>query len=142
MSVRFSNKLVAELFQPFWAALQAGECLTRGSPPAELPTPPATATTSEAGTPSMTGTATATATAQSANADMPIPVAATSVSDTTDGPVAHAFATCAASLRCDKAGQTSPESASVEESIVLHRGADTARGPLSCSTPASKLSGS
>src|SRR4029453_15622989 len=24
MSVRFSNKLVAELFQPFWAALQAG----------------------------------------------------------------------------------------------------------------------
>jgi hypothetical protein len=84
MSVRFSNKLVAELFQPFWAALQAGECLTRGSPPAELPTPPATATTSEAGTPSMTGTATATATAQSANADMPIPVAATSVSDTTD----------------------------------------------------------
>ncbi len=28
MSVRFSNKLVAELFQPFWAALQAGEFLT------------------------------------------------------------------------------------------------------------------
>jgi hypothetical protein len=27
MSVRFSNKLIAELFQPFWAALQAGECL-------------------------------------------------------------------------------------------------------------------
>jgi hypothetical protein len=28
MSVRFSNKLVAELFQPFWAALQAGQFLT------------------------------------------------------------------------------------------------------------------
>jgi hypothetical protein len=28
MSVGFSNKLVAELFQPFWAALQAGEFLT------------------------------------------------------------------------------------------------------------------
>src|SRR5215203_2946328 len=28
MSVRFSNKLVAELFQPFWAALRAGEFLT------------------------------------------------------------------------------------------------------------------
>jgi len=28
MSVRFSNKLVAELFQPFWAALQAGEFFT------------------------------------------------------------------------------------------------------------------
>jgi transposase, IS30 family len=28
MSVRFSNKLVAKLFQPFWAALQAGEFLT------------------------------------------------------------------------------------------------------------------
>jgi transposase, IS30 family len=28
MSVRFSNKLVAELFQRFWAALQAGEFLT------------------------------------------------------------------------------------------------------------------
>lgn len=27
MSVRFSNKLVAELFQPFWAALQAGKKL-------------------------------------------------------------------------------------------------------------------
>jgi len=25
MTIRFSNKLVAELFQPFWAALQAGE---------------------------------------------------------------------------------------------------------------------
>jgi len=28
MTVRFSNKLVAELIQPFWAALQAGEFLT------------------------------------------------------------------------------------------------------------------
>jgi IS30 family transposase len=28
MTIRFSNKLVAELFQPFWAALQAGEFLT------------------------------------------------------------------------------------------------------------------
>ena len=28
MTVRFSNKLVAELFQPFWGALQAGEFLT------------------------------------------------------------------------------------------------------------------
>ena len=28
MTVRFSNKLVAELFQPFWAALQAGDFLT------------------------------------------------------------------------------------------------------------------
>jgi len=31
MSVRFSNKLVAELFQPFWAALQAGDFLTEAS---------------------------------------------------------------------------------------------------------------
>jgi hypothetical protein len=28
MSVRFSNQLVAEAIQPFWAALQAGEFLT------------------------------------------------------------------------------------------------------------------
>ena len=28
MAVRFSNQLVAELYQPFWAALQAGEFLT------------------------------------------------------------------------------------------------------------------
>ena len=28
MAVRFSNRLVAELVQPFWAALQAGEFLT------------------------------------------------------------------------------------------------------------------
>jgi hypothetical protein len=28
MNVRFSNRLVAELVQPFWAALQAGESLT------------------------------------------------------------------------------------------------------------------
>jgi len=28
MSVRFSNQLVAESIQPFWAALQAGEFLT------------------------------------------------------------------------------------------------------------------
>ncbi len=28
MGVRFSNKMVAELYQPFWAALQAGEFLT------------------------------------------------------------------------------------------------------------------
>lgn len=28
MTVRFSNKLVAELIQSFWAALQAGEFLT------------------------------------------------------------------------------------------------------------------
>jgi hypothetical protein len=28
MMVRFSNKLVAELIQPFWASLQAGEFLT------------------------------------------------------------------------------------------------------------------
>ena len=28
MSVRFSNQLVAELYQPFWAAWQAGEFLT------------------------------------------------------------------------------------------------------------------
>ena len=28
MTIRFSNKLVAELFQPFWAARQAGEFLT------------------------------------------------------------------------------------------------------------------
>jgi transposase, IS30 family len=27
MAVRFSNQLVAELYQPFWAALQAGEFL-------------------------------------------------------------------------------------------------------------------
>ena len=27
MAVRFSNQLVAELYQPFCAALQAGECL-------------------------------------------------------------------------------------------------------------------
>ena len=27
MSVRFSNQLVAEAIQPFWAALQAGESL-------------------------------------------------------------------------------------------------------------------
>ncbi len=28
MTIRFSSKLVPELFQPFWAALQAGEFLT------------------------------------------------------------------------------------------------------------------
>jgi transposase, IS30 family len=28
MTVRFSNQLVAELYQPFWAAWQAGEFLT------------------------------------------------------------------------------------------------------------------
>ena len=28
MTVRFSNALVAEAIQPFWAALQAGEFLT------------------------------------------------------------------------------------------------------------------
>ena len=28
MTVRFSNELVAELCQPFWAAWQAGEFLT------------------------------------------------------------------------------------------------------------------
>ncbi len=28
MAVRFSNQLVAELYQPFWAALQAGGFLT------------------------------------------------------------------------------------------------------------------
>jgi hypothetical protein len=28
MTVRFSNKLIAELIQPFWVALQAGEFLT------------------------------------------------------------------------------------------------------------------
>jgi len=28
MSVRFSNQLVAELYQPFWAVWQAGEFLT------------------------------------------------------------------------------------------------------------------
>lgn len=28
MTVRFSNQLVPELFEPFWAALQAGEFLT------------------------------------------------------------------------------------------------------------------
>ena len=28
MSVRFSNQLVAEAIQPFWAALQAGEFLS------------------------------------------------------------------------------------------------------------------
>ena len=31
MSVRFSNALVAEAIQPFWAALQAGEFLTDAS---------------------------------------------------------------------------------------------------------------
>ena len=31
MSVRFSNKLVAELVQPFWAALQAGDFLTEAA---------------------------------------------------------------------------------------------------------------
>ena len=28
MTVRFSKKLIAELIQPFWVALQAGEFLT------------------------------------------------------------------------------------------------------------------
>ena len=28
MTMRFSNQLVAELYQPFWAAWQAGEFLT------------------------------------------------------------------------------------------------------------------
>ncbi len=28
MTVRFSNQLVAEMVQPFWAAVQAGEFLT------------------------------------------------------------------------------------------------------------------
>jgi hypothetical protein len=28
MSIRFSSRLVAELYQPFWAAWQAGEFLT------------------------------------------------------------------------------------------------------------------
>ncbi len=31
MSIRFSNRLVAELYQPFWAAWQAGEFLTDAS---------------------------------------------------------------------------------------------------------------
>jgi IS30 family transposase len=31
MSVRFCNQLVAEVIQPFWAALQAGEFLTDAS---------------------------------------------------------------------------------------------------------------
>ena len=31
MTVRFSNQLVAELIQPFWAAWQGGEFLTDAS---------------------------------------------------------------------------------------------------------------
>ncbi len=31
MAVRFSNQLVAELIQPFWAAWQAGEFMTDAS---------------------------------------------------------------------------------------------------------------
>jgi transposase, IS30 family len=31
MRIRFSNRLVAELHQPFWAAWQAGEFLTDAS---------------------------------------------------------------------------------------------------------------
>ena len=36
MTVRFSNKLVAELFQPFWAALQAGDFLTDAAAVADV----------------------------------------------------------------------------------------------------------
>ena len=31
MTIRFSNQLVAELIQPFWAAWQAGEFMTDAS---------------------------------------------------------------------------------------------------------------
>lgn len=37
MTVRFSNQLVAELYQPFWAAWQAGEFLTDAAAVAGTP---------------------------------------------------------------------------------------------------------